>query len=299
MAWSSTLYSGCDARFTTPQAQTSLLVSYGDWIAPGEYRFHSRFRRAINFIGVDTMVSIVDESVGAGPLNLVVDNLDAWSGERLVVQSDFLELNDVRIATDPAAKYNSAIEISTAIFSGQLPANLACFKDMLQDLASPQSLTFLLDKNDRFSGSTFNDAFQNRFATASRRISEGRFAAGVSEIKGLGCGLTPSGDDFIAGLLIALHVRQQVFSESTSALITNISAATRTTNPFSQALLNCAAQGRVFDRFKRVVLSLFAANSMQIETCTVDLLRIGATSGADMAVGLIFGLESNLEAQAA
>jgi hypothetical protein len=299
MAWSSTLHSGCDARFTAPQAQTSLLVSYGDWIAPGEYRFHSRFRRAINFIGVDTMVSIVDESVGAGPLNIVMENLDAWGGEHLIFQADYFELSGVRIACDPAATYNSAIEISCSILPGQLPANLACFKDTLRDLASPQSLTFLLDKNDRNAGATFNDALRMRFVTAGRRISEGRFAAGVSEIKGLGCGLTPSGDDFIAGLLIALHVRQKLTGDDVSSQIATVASASNTANPFSQTFLNCAAQGRVFDRFKRVVLSLFAANSLQIETCTVDLLRIGATSGADMAVGLILGLESNLEAQAA
>jgi hypothetical protein len=292
MAWCSTQLSIFAVQPFAPVVEASTLVSYGDWIAPGDYHLHSRFRHAINYFGTGTLLSVVDESVGAGPLNIVVNDVDAWSAEYLVVRSDSLEISGLQFALDQASLYNSALVIPHHGSPGQLAANLCCFKNTLRDLASPQSLVFLLDGNEQAFGSRFRDLLQRRFVAAGRHVREGRFAEGAKEIKGLGWGLTPSGDDFIAGLLVALYVRRKVNREDTSAFIADIVSAAQTTNPFSQAFLRCVAQGRIFERLKQMILALFESSTARIESCITDLLRVGETSGADIAVGLVFGLES-------
>jgi hypothetical protein len=295
--WCSTLHSICAAQPVAPVTEASALVSYGDGIVPGVYDSHSRFRHAANYIGEDTLISVVDEFVGAGPLNVVVSNVGAWHAECLIVRSDSIVINGTRFAFNQTELYDSTITIPHSVSLECLAANLCYFKQMLRKLAPPQSLIFLLDGSEHNTVSTINDLLRQCFLTASRNVRVGRFAEGAKEIKGLGRGLTPSGDDFISGLLVALHLRQKINTVNLSKDIATVFSAAQTTNPFSQAFLNCAAQGRVFERLKRVILALFELNGVRIEDGSADLLRIGDTSGADIAVGLILGLESKLEAR--
>ena len=53
-----------------------MLLSIGDQVKPGTYRLHSRFSRAINFERAGRLVSVVDETIGPGPLNIVLPSLN-------------------------------------------------------------------------------------------------------------------------------------------------------------------------------------------------------------------------------
>lgn len=110
-------------------------------------------------------------------------------------------------------------------------------------------------------------------------------------IKGLGRGLTPQGDDFIAGLLFALQVRGRVSGKCVEREIRAIGEAAGSGNPFSRAMLECAARGRAFERLKSLIVALFEGDGTMIKACITELTAIGATSGADIAAGLAFGLE--------
>ena len=48
------------------------LVSIGDQVKEGTYPFHSRFRRTVNFRCRNRLISVVNEEIGDGPLNIVV-----------------------------------------------------------------------------------------------------------------------------------------------------------------------------------------------------------------------------------
>ena len=52
-----------------------MLLSIGDQIRPGTYRFHSRFNRAVNFEHQGRLIAVVDETIGPGPLNIVLRDL--------------------------------------------------------------------------------------------------------------------------------------------------------------------------------------------------------------------------------
>ncbi|MBX6382974.1 MAG: DUF2877 domain-containing protein [Microbispora sp.] len=115
---------------------------------------------------------------------------------------------------------------------------------------------------------------------------------------GLGPGLTPSGDDMLAGLLVALRhlgraagVSRAVWLADWLAAAITYDARTRTT-PISATLLHCAARGEAIPEVIGVLRG--AAGRQPLEPAVHRLLRLGHTSGADLAWGVQIGLSAVL-----
>ncbi|MDQ1426756.1 MAG: hypothetical protein QOK39_232, partial [Acidimicrobiaceae bacterium] len=94
---------------------------------------------------------------------------------------------------------------------------------------------------------------------------------------GLGPGLTPSGDDTLAGILLAARLRRPEAEDHLVAL-----AKTVATHEISRAFLLWAARGQSIEPVHR----LLAGDA----TAARDLAAFGHTSGADLALGLRYGL---------
>jgi Protein of unknown function (DUF2877) len=116
---------------------------------------------------------------------------------------------------------------------------------------------------------------------------------------GLGPGLTPSGDDVLAGLLLALRLlggairggtRAVWLADWLSAAVTH-DAGSRTTS-LSATLLHCAARGQAAAEVA-TVLRAFAGQEPAAPAVT-RLLTAGQTSGADLAWGLAAGCRAAL-----
>jgi hypothetical protein len=120
----------------------------------------------------------------------------------------------------------------------------------------------------------------------------------AEQLVGLGPGLTPSGDDVLAGLLIALRHLGQASGTSRAvrladwlAAAVTFDARTRTT-PISATLLHCAARGEAGAEILAVLRGI--AGRQGLEPALLRLLRLGHTSGADLAWGLRIGLDAVL-----
>jgi len=104
----------------------------------------------------------------------------------------------------------------------------------------------------------------------------------ATRLVGLGPGLTPAGDDVLAGTVAGLvlmgHPAAERFGAGVHAL-----AAGRTTE-LSRALLKHAAAGRVSGEFAAVVRALIGQGDL--DRALVTLLATGSTSGRAMALGL-------------
>jgi len=113
---------------------------------------------------------------------------------------------------------------------------------------------------------------------------------------GLGPGLTPSGDDFLAGLLATLHLPGgpgQAVREFGALLVTH---AGDRTNAISVAMLRAAAQGRVRECVIALLRELVAGDADGVAAALSRVLAIGSTSGGDMAAGIAaaFDLQARL-----
>ncbi|MFC4531803.1 DUF2877 domain-containing protein [Sphaerisporangium dianthi] len=118
----------------------------------------------------------------------------------------------------------------------------------------------------------------------------------AERLMGLGPGLTPSGDDMLAGMLVALRclggaagVQRAVWLADWLAATVAFDARTRTT-PISATLLHCAAQGQACAEALGVLRAV--AGHQPLEPAVRRLLRLGHTSGADLAWGLRAGMSA-------
>lgn len=113
----------------------------------------------------------------------------------------------------------------------------------------------------------------------------------AARICGRGPGLTPSGDDFLAGWLASgwlLYGPQPSFLANCQR-ITEI--ASQRTNILSQCWLAYAARGDVAYPIHALLASLLSANHEQLELAASNVLALGATSGYDLLQGILAGIE--------
>ncbi|MFI7421469.1 DUF2877 domain-containing protein [Nonomuraea sp. NPDC049684] len=133
----------------------------------------------------------------------------------------------------------------------------------------------------------------------ARSCAQARLLGAVTaaeRLVGLGPGLTPSGDDVLAGLLVTLRhlgtatgTRRAVWLADWLAATVTYDARTRTT-PISATLLHCAARGEASPEVTGVLRGI--AGRQALEPALRRLHRLGHTSGADLAQGISIGLAS-------
>ena len=227
------------------------ILSMGDRIRPGAYAVKARFARSVLLLDAkDRALFVVDKSIGAGPLNVVVANPNAFaSGETLAIAlprrgrrglqkgSGWSRHDPVPVSLGP--RFDSALPRTDR-------AKLArVLKTALPRHAPPDSLVSLFFPSGKLPRLQENrDAL---FRTAFAQIAAGRLAAGVRLIRGCGAGLTPAGDDFLCGWMLALRLHRR------GALAREILKHARGKNPVSNAFLELSAAGRVHAAMKKLL----------------------------------------------
>jgi hypothetical protein len=288
------------------------------------------------------LVSVVDPSVGPGPVNIVAEGMDFLDASELRVEPAGIVLDRVRVGFDDGGVYRSRIDLA-GTDRGALRWNLPALKETLLERSSPRSLVFLIDPSRLESlRPGFERALAGHLAEGVRRILGGDMtpgpaggakggpptaqtaredggsperqdprgrirchgsgnatvaygmsgrAGGVRMIAGCGFGLTPSGDDFICGMLVGLHVAGQVCGTDLSSIIETIYRAAETRNFLSQTFLSLACDGCVDARLKALLEALGWDDRTMTGECARSVISVGETSGADMLTGLYMTLE--------
>ncbi len=116
----------------------------------------------------------------------------------------------------------------------------------------------------------------------------GAFAA-AERLIGLGPGLTPAGDDALAGfLLAATHLCPTSQGPLLTALADHVRVrASAGTTALSATLLHHAARGEAAPEAVDVLDALLGQGDLS--GAVARLLRVGHTSGGDLALGLAAG----------
>ena len=111
----------------------------------------------------------------------------------------------------------------------------------------------------------------------------------ATDLIGLGIGLTPSGDDFLIGLLAGLEATEAASRAPLAAAIADV-APSRTT-AIAAAALRHAADRRFSERLHDVVGALCQDDEPAIATAVAAGLAYGATSGSDTLAGLLIAVD--------
>jgi hypothetical protein len=106
------------------------------------------------------------------------------------------------------------------------------------------------------------------------------------ELLGAGPGLTPAGDDVVAGALAACALSGAAAPDGTVALL--LARARVATTRLSAALLSCAAAGQVVPQAGTFLRAL--TGTVPVTPALDELRAVGSTSGTALAVGLVAAL---------
>lgn len=279
------------------------------------------FDRAIGLRFGELVIWLVSPDLGNGPLNVVVqppaglsgpdfskwpeiqpgDSAvlnwdDLWMSDRLVIRTGSAHVWEPRPAISPSpsswALLGQALHAIQRVLLEEQPeqglaplavewepAGTAVHIDATRHVPDLQRHLLL---RVRRGVDLLREGVRTRSAEVARR--------GAQQIGGLGTGLTPSGDDFLAGFLLTWTV----FAERSSWLVKAIlEGSSGRTGPESVAWLRCAARGEASEALKDLFEAIALPHGDPGEARLTSLIRRvldqGATSGGDLLLGVLFG----------
>ena len=119
--------------------------------------------------------------------------------------------------------------------------------------------------------------------------SSARAVAAAHPLIGLGPGATPSGDDLLVGLAAGLATRDHPMARSFAAGVAR--QASRITTSVAESYLVHAGRLEFSERVHSAALAVLTGPEQELRAAVSAALAWGASSGADLLVGLLVGIE--------
>lgn len=262
---------------------------------PFEARVLAVFPRACLLVtpGGDVL-SLVLPGAGDGPLNVVVEGEPgAFGGLAQAMparlQDERLFVGDVQVTLAGAAAWEPRPAWERLRSAGATaPGRLAQLRELALARAPRDSLLVLLTPETEPAGGPRPQAEVETARAAAADLAAGRsgdaarLEAAARRLAGLGGGLTPSGDDYLAGAMLRAWLDGPTPEAFCRAVLAG--AASRTTL-LSAALLRAAARGECSADWHRLLAALAAGAPLGPAVDAV--LAHGHTSGADALAGFL------------
>ena len=248
------------------------------------------------------------EEIGSGPLNALMPGARAstWRGDRPRV-GESLEVQGSRVRLENG----STIDLSKAEIWEPGVSDRMADPDMLAvNLRALEAATRVTPCDHGLlrlaygAGEAVDDdpclSYASRPFDELRQWLDASLSAGSDEVPdcphdvirliGAGPGLTPSGDDVLAGAMVTLH---RLHEEGTLQCLADRIAARLAdrTNAISAAHLKQAMMGGAGERVLGVVDDLMFGRAIDPESVLRTLSTVGATSGLDALAGIVLVLD--------
>ena len=310
-------------RELQPINALSLAPEARDWLENSRHpRILHVFDHACNLINeCREVLSIVTQQIGDGPFNVVIeadvlfsDHLDTQSP--ISIYANQLNIGDLTINTanaklwsprpdwealharrDDILNHLSLLRASDSDRSNPHQCEETLAPHASAGVASSQSALLamtlpqlpLTNLQSPISSLQFSNSLISSLANADLPSS----LTATQKLAGLGNGLTPAGDDFILGAVLAAWIiHPSNVARILAEEITNIAAPLTTS--LSAAWLKSAGRGEAGILWHEFFNALLTGDSIGIQLQITNLLCIGHTSGADALAGL-FGVFTSWE----
>jgi hypothetical protein len=286
---------------------------------------HSVFQRAFNLRGLDgALLGVVTAPAGNAPatLTLAYDpsaetllpllrvgdhaRVDGDGGNRLTVEGRLvLDVSSVELWDPPpiqrtlsnqevCARLRRAVQVAArhapqAGLAALLPeaASLAVglAPEPVPQPAAPAELALVVDRARA----------QLRLLSAAIRKRRWPDASSPArELSGLGPGLTPAGDDLLAGLALGLRAAQGYLPAPLATVLSG--AVEGRTTDLAVARVHHAVAGRADEAIHVLLLNLLSGGAGSLDEAVRTAVDYGHSSGIDTLVGLVAGLTLGLTA---
>lgn len=126
-------------------------------------------------------------------------------------------------------------------------------------------------------------------AELSRSVEAG------TRLLGLGQGSTPSGDDFLAGLILTMHMPGALFPDGHLQFARAIAGqAPQITTQVSAQMLEHAVRGEAHETVINLLAAIYGKEKETVIRYARQVLTLGGLSGTDLLAGIITGFELGL-----
>ncbi len=270
---------------------------------------HSVFDHAINFTDMQGhLLTVVSHHTDDAPQTIRVRLPDGYTFKDAGVMPGY-KVTSHRKSLSFGGKV--PIDITTPlVWQGHLPtfprldqrsalvANLTVLREVIRHHGSAGGMKVFYDADVCEEKNLFARELKTRAKRLLDLLGCGQYtlaAEAGQSLLGLGCGHTPAGDDFLAGLITVWHLPEGPFDLVYQELGQKLADAARSrTTAVSHAMLNLAANGRARARVISLLESMTDCKKQSILQAVHEILKIGSSSGTDLAVGLAAGLELGL-----
>jgi len=251
-------------------------------------KIHSIFQHAINLIDhSDWIITILPDNYSAGPQTVIL------------TQEGFAEFMSLDYKVMDTCDLGNIIDTEDAITITARAIDKSMLKDITRIHRNTDYFESILSQRGNKNGLLGQSSIYSKYAAPIMTEIENSFSQGkyeqaadnILKLTGLGPGLTPSGDDFILGILAVFRfclVPQDIICTLTRKIIND--AKTRT-NIISYNMLRQGAMGGFPEWVEDMVLSVICENSEDIDIAFSKILKIGSSSGSDISAGMLFGFK--------
>ena len=228
------------------------------------------FPKATYVCTPEWMFVVTSRSMPRGPLYLAVDAADVFvpPGTSVTISGSQLHLGTARLEAWESAE----------VWIGDVPdpMGLRRHREMAIAALAPLAQRSALQA----------EPFSRVALRALPALKHGHFSEVSRMLLGLGPGLTPAGDDALAGILIAARFLGEL-RQDVSAL-----ATAGSTSSLSLSFVRWAARGQAIAPIHAVLTAGAAGSERRCRAAVAELARMGATSGADCAFGIAAALRT-------
>lgn len=273
------------------------IKTVGNLLPHGHFILHSAFENVLNYVNSKNQlltVAINDKYLSPNIIIILGRNLS------IIKTMEFIIDEESVVIKDKGRFYIKYINIYDSFFDFKLTKNIdlktkiSKFEDAYLPRFNPKSLRFLIDKKyEQDLVTSYEKAYVKYVKLVFYELKNGNFYEGISKMKGAGFGLTPSGDDFIAGMLYAFDVLKNVSKEKNNVDVEKIRKIAKGKNPISNSLIYYASKGAYYKRFKDF-LEAILYNEENLEKAFNNLIEIGETSSSDMLTGFLTTIHNTL-----
>ncbi len=251
--------------------------------------------------------------VPGGLPRVPADSSFSVRGQHLLLEPDIdLDLSPASIWESPRPNLDKLLPFE------DLPDHLSAITRLFDDFPSPTGFGWILSEITRIATGSplpaalpdFGRALKYTWPTLNEIIQAclandfPRILKTAEDLIGLGEGLTPSGDDFIGGLLFSSYKLQEIYTQfqgfTRSDVELFLENSRNRTNLISYTMLKDLAAGHAFDTLHRFFNAILTDQNLEnVHSFGLELVRIGHSTGWDLLTGVWTGMLLSIGSRAA